>query len=225
MIITQFEWGVLDQESNLENKMARITKGKHKLARRERYDLFPRLGDQSQTSKRLARRTAPGEHPMFPRYTQYAIQFREKQKVKRIYGMLEKQFRRFFKEASKREGETGLALLQMLEMRLDSFLFAAGMAMTRNQARQLVGHGHVLVNGKKLSIPSYIVKVGDIVELKENISKLAWYDEIKRINESYQAPGWISKENTTKAKVGRKPDRDEIDPSINEQYIVEFYSK
>lgn len=205
--------------------MARITKGKHKLSRRERYDLYPRLGDQSQTSKRLARRTAPGEHPMFPRYTQYAIQFREKQKVKRIYGMLEKQFRRFFKEASKRQGETGLALLQMLEMRLDSFMYASGMAMTRNQGRQVVAHGHVLVNGKKVTIPSFVLSVGDKVELKDSVSKLNWFEEIKKINETYQVPGWISKESVTQASVGRKPDREEMDPAINEQYIVEFYSK
>lgn len=205
--------------------MARITKSKHKLARRERYDLFPRLGEQIQTSKRLARRTAPGEHSVYPRYTQYAIQFREKQKVKRIYGMLERQFRRFFKEAAKKRGETGLALLQMLEMRLDNVVFRSGMAITRDQARQLVNHGHVLVNGKKLSIPSYIVRIGDIIELKDKITNLLWYDEIKRINESYQVPGWITKENLNRAIIERKPIREEIDPGINEQYIVEFYSK
>ncbi len=112
--------------------MARIRRGKNKLIRREKYDLFPRLGDQSQTNKRTARRTAPGEHPQFSRMTQYAIQFREKQKVKRMYGMLEKQFRRFYGLASKRQGETGLALLQLLEMRLDNVLFRAGMAKTRD---------------------------------------------------------------------------------------------
>jgi small subunit ribosomal protein S4 len=205
--------------------MARITKGKHKLSRRERYDLFPRLGDQSQTSKRLVRRTAPGEHPMFSRYTQYAIQFREKQKVKRLYGLLEKQFRRFFAEASKREGETGLALLQLLEMRADNFIFRAGMAKTRDQARQMVTHGHILLNGKKMSIPSAIVKIGDKVEVKDSIKKLVWYEEIVRINDGYVAPGWISKEAVTIATVTRKPEREEIDPGLNEQYIVEFYSK
>lgn len=205
--------------------MARITRGKHKLSRRERYDLYPRLNDQSQVSKRLERRSAPGEHPMFPRMSQYAIQFREKQKVKRLYGMLEKQFRRFFAKASKRKGETGLALLQLLELRLDNFVFRAGMAKTRDQARQIVNHGHVLVDGKKVSIPSYILKVGEKVEVKNSITDLSWYEEIKRINESYQPPAWVSKDGITTAIVGRMPEREDMDPSLNEQYIVEFYSK
>lgn len=205
--------------------MARIIRGKHKLSRRERYDLYPRLNDQSQVSKRLERRSAPGEHPMFPRMSQYAIQFREKQKVKRLYGMLEKQFRRFFAKASKRKGETGLALLQLLELRLDNFVFRAGMAKTRDQARQIVNHGHVLVDGKKVSIPSYILKVGEKVEVKNSITDLSWYEEIKRINESYQPPAWISKDGITTAIVGRMPEREDMDPSLNEQYIVEFYSK
>jgi small subunit ribosomal protein S4 len=205
--------------------MARIRRAKNKLNRREKYDLFPRLGDQSQTSKRTERRTAPGEHPNFPRQTQYAVQFREKQKVKRIYGLLERQFRRFYSLASKRQGETGLALLELLEMRIDNVLFRAGMAKTRDQARQLVNHGHVTVNGGKMSIPSYIVKEGDKIELKENISGLAWYEEIKKINESYQTPTWLSKNGLTTVTVSRKPGREEMDPSINEQYIVEFYSK
>lgn len=205
--------------------MARIIRGKHKLSRRERYDLYPRLNDQSQVSKRLERRSAPGEHPMFPRMSQYAIQFREKQKVKRLYGMLEKQFRRFFAKASKRKGETGLALLQLLELRLDNFVFRAGMAKTRDQARQIVNHGHVLVDGKKVSIPSYILKVGEKVEVKNSITDLSWYEEIKRINESYQPPAWVSKDGITTAIVGRMPEREDMDPSLNEQYIVEFYSK
>ena len=205
--------------------MARITRGKHKLSRRERYDLYPRLNDQSQVSKRLERRSAPGEHPIYPRMSQYAIQFREKQKVKRLYGMLEKQFRRFFAKASKRKGETGLALLQLLELRLDNFVFRAGMAKTRDQARQIVNHGHVLVNGKKVSIPSYILKVGEKVEVKNSITDLSWYEEIKKINESYQPPAWVSKDGIATAIVGRMPEREDIDPSLNEQYIVEFYSK
>lgn len=205
--------------------MARIRSGKNKIIRRERYDVYPRLGDTSQTNKRTEKRTAPGEHPNFSRMTQYAIQFREKQKVKRMYGLLEKQFRRFYSIASRRQGETGLALLQLLEMRLDNVVYRAGMAKTRDQARQLVNHGHVLVNGKKVSIPSYITELGDKVELKEGISKLNWYEEIVKINDAYQAPGWISKEGLTKATVSRQPDREEMDLGINEQYIVEFYSK
>lgn len=205
--------------------MARIRRAKHKLARRERYDIYPRIGDQSQTSKRLEKRTAPGEHPMFGRMTQYAIQFREKQKVKRMYGVLEKQFRRFFSLASKRQGETGLALLQLLEMRLDNVVYRSGFAKTRDQARQMVNHGHVLVNGKRLSIPSYITEVGDEVEVKDSIAKTSWYEELKKIGETYVTPTWIGKVDDKKSKVEAMPKREDIDPAINEQYIVEFYSK
>ncbi|BDQ04938.1 MAG: 30S ribosomal protein S4 [Candidatus Dojkabacteria bacterium] len=205
--------------------MARITKGKYKLCRRERYDLFPRVGDQSQSSKRLKRRTPPGEHPIYPRMSQYAVQFREKQKVKRIYGMLERQFRRFFEMASKKEGETGLALLQLLELRLDNFLFRAGLAKTRDQARQLVNHGHVLVDGRKVDVPSYLLKVGQTVKLVDKICNLDWYEEIKRINESYVCPSWISRQSISEASVARIPSREDMDQSINVQYIVEFYSK
>jgi small subunit ribosomal protein S4 len=205
--------------------MARITTSKTKLCRRERFDLFPRLGDQSQVSKRMLKRTAPGEHPMFPRQTQYAIQFREKQKVKRIYGLLEKQFRRFFEMASKRQGETGLALLQLLEMRLDNVLFRAGLAKTRNQARQLVTHGHVVLNGKKMSVPSHLVRVGDKVSLKTKIQDQNWYDEIKKINETYMAPTWLNKISINEVEVTNTPVREDIDLSLKEQYIVEFYSK
>ncbi len=205
--------------------MARITKSKTKLCRRERYDLYPRLGDQSQVNKRLAKRTAPGEHPMFPRQTPYANQFREKQKVKRIYGLLEKQFVRFYSIASKRKGETGLALLQLLEMRLDNVLFRAGMAKTRDQARQLVNHGHVEVNGKKQSIPSYIVEIGDKISLKSNIFDAEWYGEVKKLSENYHVPAWLDRKDANAVTITNVPVREDIDPGINEQYIVEFYSK
>jgi small subunit ribosomal protein S4 len=205
--------------------MARITTSKTKLCRRERYDLFPRLGDQSQINKRMQKRSAPGEHPMFSRQTPYAIQFREKQKVKRIYGLLEKQFRRFYGIASKRKGETGLALLQLLEMRLDNVLFRAGFAKNRIQARQFVNHAHVEVNGKTVDIPSYIVKVGDKVSLKSKIYDADWFEEIRRINETYIAPSWMNKINSNEVEITNVPVREDIDPGLNEQYIVEFYSK
>ena len=205
--------------------MARIRRAKHKLARRERYDIFPRIGDTSQSSKRIERRTAPGEHPMFGRMTQYAVQFREKQKVKRMYGVLEKQFRRFFGLASKRQGETGLALLQLLELRLDNVVYRSGFAKTRDQARQIVNHGHVTVNGKKLDIPSSILKIGDEIEVKDSITSLAWYEELKKIGESYLPPIWIGRMSDKKAKVEKLPAREDIDPGISEKYLVEFYSK
>jgi small subunit ribosomal protein S4 len=205
--------------------MARISKNKTKLCRRERYDLFPRLGSQSQVNKRLMKRSAPGEHPMFPRQSLYANQRRETQKVKRMYGLLEKQFRRFYKLAEKNKETTGVALLQLLELRLDNVLFRAGFAKTRDQARQLVTHGHVKVNGSRLSIPSYIVEMNDTISLDDKISKLNWYEEITKINETYQAPTWINKETQGAAIVVSKPARDDIDLGINEQLIVEFYSK
>lgn len=205
--------------------MARITTSKTKLCRREKYDLFPRLGDQAQVSKRLQKRTAPGEHGMFPRQTLYAVQFREKQKVKRMYGLLERQFRKTFEAASKRRGETGLALLQLLELRLDNILFRAGLAKTRMQARQLVNHGHVIVNGMRTNIPSMILKVGDKVSLDVKILEKNWYEEIKRINEAYSAPTWLNKESAQEVTVTGLPVRLDIDPGISEQLIVEFYSK
>lgn len=205
--------------------MARITKGKTKLCRRERYDLYPRLNDQSQVSKRLRKTMAPGEHPIHSPLSQYGLQLREKQKVKRMYGLMERQFRRFFRMASKSKEQTGLALLRLLELRLDNFLFRAGMAKTRDQARQLVNHGHVRVNGKKVDIPSYILKIGDEVKLIEKITRLDWYDEIKKISEVYEAPSWIEKISFDVAVVRSLPERDHIDKLINEQYIVELYSK
>jgi small subunit ribosomal protein S4 len=215
----------VNQERDQESNMARITTSKTKLCRRERYDLFPRLGDQSQTSKRMLKRTAPGEHPMFPRQSLYAVQFREKQKVKRMYGLLEKQFRRFFDMAEKKKGETALSLLQLLEMRLDNVVFRAGFAKTREQARQFVNHGHVTVNGKKLSIASYITKVGVVVQLKSKLFGAEWYTEIKKINETYSAPTWLNKTQVDTAEVVNTPIREDIDPGINGQLIVEFYSK
>ncbi len=205
--------------------MARITTSKTKLCRRERFDLFPRLGDQSMTPKRLEKRTAPGEHPMYPRQTLYAIQFREKQKVKRMYGLLEKQFVKFYKQASKRQGETGLALLQMLEMRLDNVMYRSGLGKTRDQARQIVNHGHVKVNGRVLNIPSYIVEDGDKITLDSKIYDAEWFGELRKINETYIAPSWLNKTDVSTVVIVGTPIRENIDPSIREQYIVEFYSK
>lgn len=205
--------------------MARITKGKTKLCRRERYDLFPRIGDKSPTNKRLAKRTPPGEHFMFSRQSLYAVQLREKQKVKRMYGLLERQFRRFYSIASKSDGQTGLTLLQLLECRLDNVVYRSGMALTRDQARQMVNHGHVLVNGKKNNIPSHILKTGDVISLKDKISNQEWYKAFKKEIESYPLPNWIQfkKENST--EISQLPSREDIDLGIKEQLIVEFYSK
>jgi small subunit ribosomal protein S4 len=142
-----------------------------------------------------------------------------------MYGLLERQFVRFYTIASKRQGETGLALLQLLEKRLDNVMYRSGFAKTRDQARQLVNHGHVKVNGKKLSIPSYIVEEGDKITLDAKIYDAEWFGELRKINETYQAPSWLSKVDATSVEVVGTPVREDIDPGINEQYIVEFYSK
>lgn len=205
--------------------MARVTKGKHKLSRRERFDLYPRLGEQNQTSKRLVRKTPPGEHQMFSRQSQYARQLREKQKVKRSYGLLERQFRRFYSIASRKKEQTGLALLQLLETRIDNIAFRGGLALTRSQARQLVNHGHIKLNEKRNSIPSTILEIGDVLSLDQKISKLEWYKSFKQNTETYVLPNWLERVDELSVKLIQLPTRDELEPLFNEQLIVELYSK
>ncbi|MCX8034751.1 MAG: 30S ribosomal protein S4 [Candidatus Dojkabacteria bacterium] len=205
--------------------MSRYTGPKTKICRRERADVYPRIGELVQVPKRMKKRSAPGEHPIYPRLSQFGLQFREKQKVKRMYGMTEKQFKRFFEIAIKKEGNTGLIFLQLLEMRLDNVVFRAGLAKTRNQARQFVNHGHVLVNGKKVDIPSYIVKVGDEIELEPSITSSDWYTDWYNSISSYLPPSWIQKIDSHKVKVLRLPERQDIELTINEQNIVEYYSR
>ncbi len=198
----------------------RYTGPKRKLERREKATLFG-------SDKWKKRGTLPGMHPVSrTRPSDYAIQFREKQKVKRMYLMTEKQFKRFFKMAKKATGNTGTRFLQLLEMRLDNVVYRLGFAKTRNQARQFVNHGHILVNGKKLDIPSYIVKVGDEIEVKSKLLKKPIFkqilDEIKL--DKREVPNWLQKARYS-GKVTSEPTRDHIDKSIKEQYIVELYSR
>jgi small subunit ribosomal protein S4 len=198
--------------------MARDLTSKWKRCRREKYSLFD-------DDKWKRRQTLPGEHPVSTsRPSAYAIRFREKQKVKRIYGLLERQFKRFFTLAQKTKGNTGVRLLQLLEMRLDNTVYRLGLASTRSAARQLVSHGHITVNGRKVNIPSYIVKVGDEIYLKEGLKKKEFakilIDESKKVS----TPKWLKK-LAGGGKVEMEPDRKMIDAGINEQYIVEFYSR
>lgn len=168
----------------------------------------------------------PGVHGVVPtRPTPYGIQFREKQKVKRTYGMLERQFRRFFELASHEKGNTGVRLLQLLELRLDNVVFRLGFTTSRYHARQLISHGHVTVNGRKMSIPSYITKVGDIVEIKESSLKKTLFQDILTKTKSYKVPKWLEKGKGFKGRVAQVPTRDMIDEGIQEQLIVEFYSR
>ena len=168
----------------------------------------------------------PGEHGQKGRrkISEYGIQLREKQKVKRIYGDLERQFRRYYGLASKKREATGEALLQLMETRLDNSLYRLNLARTRQQARQLVSHGHVLVNGKKVTIPSYNVKIGDVISLS---AKAANFNLIKKVSEEtkdLKLPSWLSKKAVV-GKVVSLPKREDIDLPIDERLIVEFYSR
>jgi len=155
--------------------------------------------------------------------TEYGIQLREKQKAKFVYGVMEKQFYKLYEEATRKEGVTGELLLQYLERRLDNVIYRLGFGTTRRQARQIVSHGHVLINGKRVNIASYRVKQGDVISLKENSRELAI---IKEAVGQKAVPGWLSlDEGTLTAKVLENPGRDSVDFEIDEAMIIEFYSR
>ncbi len=156
----------------------------------------------------------------------YGLQLREKQRAKRIYGVLERQFRRYFQEALRSKGLTGVTLLIMLERRLDNVVFRLGLADSRAQARQLVRHGHFLVNGKKTNIPSFLVKPGDVVSVQERSRRTVYFkDIIERLGER-MVPEWLSFDvETLTARVTALPTREQIDVSLKEQLIVEYYSR
>jgi len=201
--------------------MARYTGPRTKVSRRAR-----QLLDENKAKYFDRRPYPPGDHGRGRiRESQYLIQLREKQKLRHIYGVLEKQFRRYYKEANRRSGITGTNLLQILESRLDNVVYRAGFARTRPQARQLVNHGHFLVNGKKVDIPSYQVRVGDVVAIKERSKEtFAVQHAIDTIDRS--APEWLDV-NADKREVAITviPSREQIDTEIREQLIVELYSK
>ena len=164
--------------------------------------------------------------PTRRKQSEYGLQLTEKQKVKFIYGMLEKQFRRYYEMAVKMPGITGENLLQILESRLDNVIFRLGLANTRRESRQLVSHGHVLVNGKRLDIPSYRVKVGDVVTLKESTKSSDRMKDIVEANSTRTVPKWLDMDkNTLSAKVIALAARDDIDFEVAEHLIVELYSK
>lgn len=167
----------------------------------------------------------PGQFPVLAkRPSDYAYQFREKQKVKRTYGMTEKQFLRFYKTALKTKGNSGTRLLQLLELRLDNVIYKLGFALTRAQARQMVTHGHVLLNGKKHNIPSTIVKEGDEITLKDSIFKSAAVTELMNSRKAQTVPAWLTILEKG-GKVMSEPVRDDIDKSIKESLIIELYSR
>ena len=208
--------------------MARYTGPACKLCRREGVKLFLK-GDRCLTDKcAISRRnTAPGQHgAQNKKLKEYGMQLREKQKAKRIYGVPEKQFRTYYEKANRQEGQTGENLLILLESRLDNAVAKMGMAENRHDARQLVLHGHFTLNGKKVTIPSIIVKPGDVIALKEASRSSAKIKGLIESLESKTAPKWleVDKTNVT-AKVVAKPARDDVEFPFEEHLIVELYSK
>jgi small subunit ribosomal protein S4 len=158
--------------------------------------------------------------------SEYGLQLREKQKAKFIYGVLEKPFRNYFAKAERMKGLTGPNLMVILESRLDNVIFRMGLARTRREARQVVDHKHVLVNGKCVNIPSYLVKAGDTIEIKEKVKSAQRYKDILEVTEGRLVPAWLDiNYETLSGKVNELPTRDQIDVPVNETLIVELYSK
>lgn len=208
--------------------MARYNESVCRLCRREGLKLFLK-GDRCYTDKCAIERRAypPGQHGQArTKFSEYGTQLREKQKVKRIYGLLEKQFRLTFGEAERQKGVTGETLLNRLESRLDTVVYRAGFANSRNEARQLVLHGHFSVNGQKVNTPSYILRSGDTVTLREKSKKI---DRIVKALEAVDrrgVPSWLELDkNAMKASLKATPVRAEMTLPITEQLIVELYSK
>ncbi len=200
--------------------MARYTGPKRRLSRREGLALF------AKDAKALEKKGAvpPGQHGLGRRrrISEYGVQLREKQKAKRIFGLLEKQFKRYFDSASKVKGATGLALLELLETRLDNVIYRLGFAKSRAEARQIVTHGHVTVNGKKVGIPSYRVAKEAIVAISP---KFVDNTQVKKnLEGSTTLPEWLERKATV-GKVLNSPSREQMEQIVNEQLIVEFYSR
>jgi len=200
--------------------MARYTGPKRRLSRREGIALF------AKDAKALEKKGAvpPGQHGLGRRrrISDYGTQLREKQKAKRIFGLLERQFKRYFEQASKVKGATGLALLQILETRLDNVVYRLGFAKSRNGARQLVSHGHIKVDVKKVNIPSFQVKKDQTIEIS---GEMRDNTQVKKsLDEAPTLPEWLDRKAII-GKVLRIPEREEMEQSIDEQLIVEYYSR
>ena len=207
--------------------MARYLGPKAKLSRREGTDLFLKSARRSINDKAKFD-SKPGQHGRTSgaRTSDYGLQLREKQKVKRMYGVLERQFRRYFAEADRRRGNTGANLLGLLESRLDNVVFRMGFGSTRSEARQLVSHCAIMVNGQPVNIPSYMVKMGDVISVREKSKKQNRVVEALSLAQQVGLPAWVEV-NAEKAEGTFKkvPDRDEFAADINESLIVELYSR
>lgn len=206
--------------------MARYLGPKLKLSRREGTDLFLKSGVRAIDTK-CNIETLPGQHGARKgRLSDYGVQLREKQKVRRIYGVLEKQFRNYYKEAARIKGNTGENLLQLLEQRLDNVVYRMGYASTRAEARQLVSHKSIVVNGKVVNIPSFTVKAEDVVSVREKSKTQARILAAVELAEQREKPVWVEVDNKKLEGVFKRiPDRADLSAEINEQLIVELYSK
>jgi small subunit ribosomal protein S4 len=209
--------------------LARYTEAECRLCRRENIKLFLK-GDRCYTDKCGFERRSypPGQHGQrrSGKISDYGIQLREKQKAKRIYGVLERQFRKYYDKAERQKGITGTNLLVLLERRLDNIVYRMGFASSRNQARQLVRHNHFTVSGKKVNIPSFQVKIGDVVEVKDGSRKIGVVKDATETFVRREKPTWLDVDGDNfRGVVKAFPNREELTMPINEQLIVELYSK
>ncbi len=206
--------------------MARTIEPDCRQCRREGRKLF--LKGERCTSKKCAmerRPVIPGQHGASrKRVTEYGLQLREKQKVKRMYGILEKQFRKYYEDAVRAKGATGANMLSLIERRLDNVIYRMGIGASRAECRQIVNHGHICVNGKRVSIASYRVKVGDVVTVKENKQEKEMFKQLKGMK--IVMPKWLEfNSETLTGKILALPEREDVDSDIKEQLIVELYSR
>lgn len=207
--------------------MARDTRSIVKMSRREGYALHPKA------HKALVKRTTPpgqqgsGRGGRPAKASQYALQLREKQKVKRLYGLLERQFSNLMKEATRKQGQAGEVLLQLLEQRIDNAVYRAGFAPSRRAARQLVTHGHFMLNGRRVDIPSIRLRAGDELTVRDHSKQTEYFKKIDDVSPAPSStPGWlkVDRKKTTVVVTGA-PARNDAEPDINEQLIVEYYSR
>lgn len=208
--------------------MARYIGALCRICRREGEKLFLK-GDRCYTEKCAVerRKYPPGQHGQgYRKLSDYGVQLREKQKVRKMYGIQERQFRTYFYEAERKKGITGEVLLQLIESRLDTIVFRMGFAPNRRRARQIIGHGHIFVNGKNVNLPSYSIREGDLVEIKESSRDMPEIVDSLSKSEHRGIPGWVEVDAANfRGKVIHIPSRDEIQLPVQEQLIVELYSK
>lgn len=212
--------------------MARYTGPVCKLCRREGQKLFLK-GARCYSSKCAIERRdyPPGEHGRYARYrrrrpSDYSRQLREKQKLRRIYGVLERQFRRYFQEAERKSGLTGENLLIILECRLDNVIYRLGFADSRPQARQLAGHGHFTVNGRRVTVPSVSLRAGDVIAVREGSRNRTYFKDRAKVLNEQDVPVWLELDaNALSGRVRALPAREDIDVPVNEQIVTEYYSR